>query len=230
MTILDDERKIYKVYIHTNKINGKKYVGITCQDPPEKRWLNGNGYKENPKFYKSIIKYGWDNFNHEIVVDGLNGLDALLKEGELIRKYQTTLDKCGYNISEGAYVTDLGTVYLGNYNTENYYLKGIMEEHVLPPLDQIICGCDVMQEIFFNLIKRGYGFSYEEEKIILEEVDGKVEVTSREKIKKIAEPDLQTINLFIDSYNDEPRLKDVIDDFKKLKKKIEENIKEGSEE
>lgn len=202
-------------------------MGITCQNPPEKRWLNGNGYKKSPKFYEAIIKYGWDNFNHEIVFDCLNGLDALLKEGELIRKYQTTLDEYGYNISEGAYVTDLGTIYLGNYNTENYYIKGVIEERILPPLNQIICGCDDMQEIFFNLIKRGYGFTYYEEKIILENVNGKIKETSREKIKKIAEPDLQTINLFIDSYNDEPRMKDVIDDFKKLKKKIEENLREG---
>ena len=36
----------YSVYIHENKINGKKYTGITGQQP-EKRWQNGNHYKDN---------------------------------------------------------------------------------------------------------------------------------------------------------------------------------------
>ena len=122
MTILDDERKVYKVYIHTNKLNGKKYIGITRQEA-EKRWLNGKGYIQSPKFYKAICKYGWDNFNHEIVCEGLDGLSALLKEGELIRQYQTTLDEYGYNISEGAIITDAGTVYMGHYETQNFHIK-----------------------------------------------------------------------------------------------------------
>ena len=58
------------VYTHTNKINGKKYVGQTCQIP-EKRWKNGNGYKRNPYFYNAIQKYGWDNFEHQILASDL---------------------------------------------------------------------------------------------------------------------------------------------------------------
>ena len=51
----------FYVYIHTNKINNKKYIGITCQNP-SKRWRNGNGYK-NGYFAKAIKKYGWDCIN-----------------------------------------------------------------------------------------------------------------------------------------------------------------------
>lgn len=36
--------KSYVLYCHTNKLNGKKYIGITSQ-VPRKRWNNGNGYK-----------------------------------------------------------------------------------------------------------------------------------------------------------------------------------------
>ena len=37
----------FKVYIHTNKINGKRYIGQTCQ-PLERRFANGKGYKRTP--------------------------------------------------------------------------------------------------------------------------------------------------------------------------------------
>lgn len=58
--------KPYCVYIHTNKINKKSYIGITCQKP-EHRWgCNGNGYAECPHFWRAIQKYGWDNFDHKI--------------------------------------------------------------------------------------------------------------------------------------------------------------------
>ena len=54
--------KQYTVYMHVNKINNKKYIGITCQKL-NKRWRNGKGYENSPHFYMSINKYGWDNFN-----------------------------------------------------------------------------------------------------------------------------------------------------------------------
>lgn len=45
---------MYTVYEHINKINGKKYIGITSQNP-ERRWGNNrNGYKSSPYFYSAI--------------------------------------------------------------------------------------------------------------------------------------------------------------------------------
>jgi len=41
------------VYIHTNKTNGKVYIGITGRNPLE-RWNNGKGYKLNPYFGKLL--------------------------------------------------------------------------------------------------------------------------------------------------------------------------------
>ena len=98
MIIMDD----YFVYRHVNKINNKQYIGITCQHPPENRWgRNGINYKESPHFWSAICKYGWDNFEHEILFSNLTKADACAKEIELIRQYHTQDKQFGYNIYEG---------------------------------------------------------------------------------------------------------------------------------
>lgn len=87
----------YYVYIHTSP-SGKKYVGVTRQ-PPERRWNYGSGYIRNPYFTRAIKKYGWDNFEHEIVASGLTQYDALYMEVDLIKKYDSFHN--GYNSSSG---------------------------------------------------------------------------------------------------------------------------------
>lgn len=91
----------YCVYCHTNKTNGKKYIGLTCEKRPERRWRNGKGYSYNDYFKNSIDLYGWDGFNHEIIKDNLTESEAKLLEKELIAKYNTTDRNFGYNLTEG---------------------------------------------------------------------------------------------------------------------------------
>ena len=75
------------VYVHTNKINNKKYVGQTCQKP-ESRWGNqGCGYKGCLLFERAIQKYGWDNFEHKILYSNLTQKEACAYESLLINKY-----------------------------------------------------------------------------------------------------------------------------------------------
>ena len=89
---------IFKIYMHRNKINNKKYIGLTCQKPSE-RWQKGKGYIQCPKFYFAIEKYGWDNFEHIILEDGLSKDEANAKEQYYIKLYDTINN--GYNISIG---------------------------------------------------------------------------------------------------------------------------------
>mgnify|MGYP004645771985 CR=1 FL=1 len=92
---------MYYVYQHINKINGKRYIGITKQNP-ESRWgLNGANYKGSPYLYAAIQKYGWDNFEHEILFEKLTKEDACTKEIELITYFNTQNKLYGYNIMEG---------------------------------------------------------------------------------------------------------------------------------
>lgn len=95
-----NELSAYCLYKHTNLINSKIYIGITCQKP-NNRWRKGNGYKECPCFYNAIKKYGWDNFKHEILLDELTKEEAEQKEIELIKKYKSNNHKYGYNIANG---------------------------------------------------------------------------------------------------------------------------------
>lgn len=91
---------LYYVYYHRNKINNKYYVGQTKQKP-ERRWREGDGYKNNKHFHRAIEKYGWDSFEHIVVAQGLNKKDADNMEIELIQKYDSTNPEFGYNYAPG---------------------------------------------------------------------------------------------------------------------------------
>ena len=100
----DDER-CYCVYSHTNMINGKKYIGQTKhRNDPQRRWQYGNGYQGCEIFNRAIKKYGWDNFNHEILLDGLTRDEANFHEESYIKLYHTCVmdkDCWGYNLTYG---------------------------------------------------------------------------------------------------------------------------------
>lgn len=88
----------YCVYVHTNKINGKMYVGQTCNI--KERWrCQGKNYFASVKFFNAIKKYGWDNFTHEVIKEGLCREEADSIERELIATFDTINN--GYNIKDG---------------------------------------------------------------------------------------------------------------------------------
>lgn len=95
--------RTYSVYMHTNKINGKKYIGITCLKPNIRWGANGRNYKECPHFWNAIQKYGWDNFDHEILAEGLSKDDAAEMERRLICEMNTRDPRNGYNVAAGGY-------------------------------------------------------------------------------------------------------------------------------
>lgn len=100
-----DPGRIYKVYSHTNKTNGKMYVGIT-KSSLKCRWRNGRGY--NGYFGKAISKYGWNNFEHELIASGLTKDEACNFEMLLISKLDLTNEINGYNLHVGGTCGALG--------------------------------------------------------------------------------------------------------------------------
>lgn len=93
----------YTIYKHTNRINGKCYIGQTKCEDLTRRWTGGNGYKECPYIYNAIKKYGWNNFSHEILVTGLTLDEANCLEREFIALYRSNEPRFGYNIRSGGH-------------------------------------------------------------------------------------------------------------------------------
>ncbi len=109
----------YCVYQHISPA-GKSYVGITKQEP-KKRFQNGKGYRHNDYFYKAILKYGWENFQHNIIESGLTKEEAESAEIALISKIKSNDKAHGYNITSGGEC-------IGKHSEES---KQKMREHLM---------------------------------------------------------------------------------------------------
>ena len=90
---------MYTVYQHIFP-NGKRYIGVT-RTSVHKRWgYNGCNYKS--QFVgRAIEKYGWDNVFHEIFVVCDTKEQAEHVERWLVKYYDTTNPKYGYNVLPG---------------------------------------------------------------------------------------------------------------------------------
>lgn len=98
MTIDYRENAIYTVYIHISPSN-KYYVGLTKLKPSERWGMHGQMYKKQA-FYNAIIKYGWNNFQHEIIAEHLTRDEACQMERTLIKVLDSN-GSHGYNQDEG---------------------------------------------------------------------------------------------------------------------------------
>lgn len=136
--------KIFTVYCHENKVNGKKYFGITSKIP-KRRWSNGKGYNSNKYFTSSISKYGWnDGFCHIILFENLEKDKAEEIEVYLIRKYKTFDNRFGYNIKLGG-------------NVKNCYTKEtrkkISDSKIGRPLTQYQIDCLNNSRIKYKIVQ-----------------------------------------------------------------------------
>lgn len=96
------------IYLITNKINGKKYVGQHCynKDARWKQHLNSALKYNDPKpLYAAIRKYGVDNFSYRVLEElGPNSTQELLDDREIhfIKEYNTYIGNGnGYNLTLG---------------------------------------------------------------------------------------------------------------------------------
>ena len=86
------------VYKHISP-SGKVYIGITSD--LKSRWsTNGRHYcTYDSIFKKAIEKYGWENIEHEVILEGISKSEAIYAEQYLIRWYK--IHNTSYNITDG---------------------------------------------------------------------------------------------------------------------------------
>lgn len=93
------------IYEHKNKINGKRYVGQTIQTMEARK---REGYF-NTKFANALKKYGWENFETNILwelesedkyelIKQLNILEEIIVLSENLQD-----DEFGYNVKAGGF-------------------------------------------------------------------------------------------------------------------------------
>lgn len=97
--IMSKDKRLWSVYKHTSP-SGKVYIGV-AKDIKHRWRNNGSGYKGSTRIWYAIQKYGWNNFDHEIVAENLTRQDACDMEIALIKKYKSTDPSCGYNLTDG---------------------------------------------------------------------------------------------------------------------------------
>lgn len=101
------------IYITTNNINGKKYIG---QKKFNVQWKNYLG--SGTHLLRSINKYGRDNFTREIVAIAYSKLELDKLEIEFIKNHNAVDSKYYYNIGHGG-----GSNFAGLSHTDETKLK-----------------------------------------------------------------------------------------------------------
>lgn len=91
---------MHYVYVVTNAVNGKRYVGVT--NSPVRRWGDHRRCARRGSRYllhQAIVKYGEEKFDFKIVEEHPTRQLAIDAEARLIDELETT--KNGYNLSSG---------------------------------------------------------------------------------------------------------------------------------
>lgn len=94
---------MYKIYLITNVINGKMYVGQTCQEI-KTRWSHhkGDANRGSSRYFaRAIYKHGDDKFVVESISLCISKRVADILEKFWISKLKTNLASHGYNLTLG---------------------------------------------------------------------------------------------------------------------------------
>jgi group I intron endonuclease len=92
------------IYVFTNKINGKQYVGqtINIEDRYKQHRKDAKNKDKRPNsiFYKAIRKYGFDSFDFKVLETDID-ISKIHEREKFWIKELNTMKPNGYNLTEG---------------------------------------------------------------------------------------------------------------------------------
>jgi len=93
---------IMYIYLITNSVNNKKYIGQTVRDY-KKRWKSHIYSSKNPKYtiHMAMRKYGISQFHFEVIDESASDLDELNDLEEFYISFYDTYKGDGYNCTSG---------------------------------------------------------------------------------------------------------------------------------
>ena len=111
------EENLNCIYMFTNKVNNKKYIGQTIDFNRRLQQHLRESKKDSCKYplHKAIKKYGIENFDIKILHSNLTKEEMDEKEIFYIQEYKTLDRNYGYNISSGG---SYGNPYAGKTKEE----------------------------------------------------------------------------------------------------------------
>ena len=95
------------IYKYTSRTTGKVYIGQTVNEYKRKNAHKHMQTDWQSHFYKAIAKYGYDDFDYEVIYEVISAIPGYVKqvldmmEIYYIQKYKSTNPKFGYNIAAG---------------------------------------------------------------------------------------------------------------------------------
>ncbi|MBO5706421.1 MAG: GIY-YIG nuclease family protein [Bacteroidaceae bacterium] len=107
------------IYLATNMVNGKRYVGQTIR-PLKERWKDHCRVKDNNYFHRAIQKYGPENFSVKIIDTAETATELDEKEAFWIKELNTLFPH-GYNLKEGGNVSMRGRCGVNNPKSRLIY-------------------------------------------------------------------------------------------------------------
>lgn len=115
------------LYVTTNLINGKKYVGVCRYSRPNSKTYLGSG----KALRRAIKKYGCTNFSREVLFEAQTRQELLSKEASFIEENNCVESPEWYNLIPGGFAT---RGFTGKKHSEE--TKALMSKNHKQPLTE----------------------------------------------------------------------------------------------
>jgi group I intron endonuclease len=96
---------VYSLYIATNVVNGRQYIGLTKEY--QKRLISHKCAKTKSVFHEAIRQHGFDKFVFSHIADAFD-LEAACDLERMLIQQHNTLTPNGYNMTVGGQIGPVG--------------------------------------------------------------------------------------------------------------------------